>query len=343
MRFITYALFSIVILASLDCSKSPSVVHLHSPVDSIVACIAAENVLTSSGVGYAGTEPEQWRNYLKLEAQASDEELCNLVLHQNPVVRCYAFQALAHRQYANTCRVLLEHISDTVQVRTFFGCVISAEPVAEYLIEVVTPECIDTSFYKLNADERSVLDSVLLYRPQLQLEARAELLARLAPAERHYARVKQIASEEPAPEALPALARFQKSNDVPFIRAILRKNEDRSVCYAIRAVRENPDTAFLQDLLSLFEAEWGHRSYNYQKWRNLYQALARYPCSQTLSLFNRTLDCRDEFRKEILGMFLGVALAKYPNSLYDSLRMRIAQDKALQKDVAEELESETAT
>ena len=110
--------------------------------------------------------------------------------------------------------------------------------------------------------------------------------------------------------------------------------------WSIYAVREFPDTAFYPALVALFEKEWGQKAYDYPKWRILYQALAQYPTDTTKKLFERTLQTKDEFRYNTLGKYLLIALTRYPNPSFTSIKSKIKISDAYRSDLQDEMDIE---
>jgi hypothetical protein len=330
-----------VALVALACSKQ-TVKHTIRPlVDSLVSAIDGENILTSGSVGYAGAEPEQWRRYQLLCSEATDDELSLLTDHKNPVVRCYSFQALAGRKNVDVFPILLNHLDDTAELQTFFGCINMTELAGDYFLDVVTPRYIDSTLYKLTAQQKRIVDSILLNRPGIKLNAKSNLLSDLPPREECYTRIKQIAMNEGSSVAVLALARFNRQGDIEFIKQAL--THDDGEYYAIYAIREFPDSSFFPLLVRVFEREWEEKLYDYSKWRILYQALAKYPCRETYSLFERTIKTKDSFRYQTLGMFLELAISKYPNPIFEPLRQQIKLDKYHLDDLENQKNSEPAT
>jgi len=303
-------------------------------IGKLVLGISKDNVLKSSGVGEAGIRTEQWMRYEKLNLEATDAELRLLTGNENAVVRCYAFQALSHRPGMDLYSILVKHLSDTVSVETFMGCIKSAEKAGDYFLEVVTPDYIDVSSRKLTKNERKLVDSILLFDKSIKLSAKYGLLRVLKPDLKYYNRIKEIAVVENNPVAVLALAKFNNVDDIDIVKKLFG-SEDTEY-YGIYAVREFPEATFYPYLNKVFEREWNRKTYDYPKWRILYQALAKYPTKKTLELFEKTVTTDDGFRYQTLGVYLTVAIRKYPNGLYQSLKDRIKLNKYHLEEVNEE-------
>jgi hypothetical protein len=290
-------------------------------INQIVDSIAADNQYKSSGVGYGGIRTSQWERFVTFKDIATNEELQNLTDHANSVVRCYSFQALAERHDSTTFSILLNHLKDNEYVSTFQGCIMSGTSVGDFFVNVVTPNYISPSAYKLTELERKTLDSILIFDPQIKLSAKSRLIRDLQPKPQYHQRIRQIAKEEKNPTAAITLARFQHGNDIGIINDFF-KNE-KTEYYAIYAAREFPHEDFYPALVKIFKREWKEKYYDYPKWRILYQALAKYDNGQTLEFFERTISTKKRFRRQILGKYLMIAITKYPTENFKVLKPRI--------------------
>jgi hypothetical protein len=207
--------------------------------------------------------------------------------------------------------------------------------VGDFFLDLVTPRYIDLSAKKLTEDQRTLIDSVLLFNKSIKLNSRNGVLYRIKPESKYYKRVKEMATVENNLSALETLAKFKNANDINIIKNAFKK-EDDEYC-AISAVLEFPDRAFYQNLVYVFNEQWAHDHYDSPKWRILYQALAKYPTDKTLELFDRTVTTNDRYRYQTLGVYLTIAINKYPNNLYNSIKEKIKLDKYHLDEVNDEL------
>jgi hypothetical protein len=319
-------------------TTQPSTTTIRSEIQKIVKGIAKDNVLKGEAVGYAGTRTDQWDRYEKLKKDATNTELLTLTDNHNAVVRCYAFQALATKKEIDVFPVVLKHLSDTSTIETFFGCIVSSQTVGDYFVEVVTPEYIDLDAYKLTARQRTTIDSALLFDKSIRISAKYILLSKPKPNPNFYHRIREIAVTENSPVAILALSRFQNENDIGIIKTLF-ENENTEY-YAAYSAREFPNNLFYPYLTKIFEKEWSEKYYDYPKWRILYQALAKYPTSQTYQLFERTTKTTDDFRYQTLGKYLTIAITKYPNKIFEPLKERITLDEYHSNEVKNEIDIE---
>jgi hypothetical protein len=310
-------------------------------LNSYVKCAALniehESILTGSAVGEAGQEPQQWRNFIFLKSVATTNDLLVLTDYKNPVVRCYAFYALAEQKHDSVYSILFRHLCDTSEVETLFGCIGSSEKVGDYFFETVYPmsKVQDTL---LTSTQIHQIDSALLFGTNNKIYARSWLLTKTLPKMELYKRIKEIAINEHLPESILALARFKNKDDIPLIRQYLNNEESRY--YALYGVREFPDTAFYPELLNIFEQNWKEKYYDYPEWRILMQSLVKYPIDKTLALFERILITDDKFRNETLSRYLTIAIKKFPNELFIPIFKRINNDKSDSLETNSEMDAE---
>jgi len=328
-----YILIIMTVLNSLYAQES-----IRPEINQIADSIAADNQYKSSGVGYGGVRTSQWERFVTLKDIATNEELQLLTDHTNSVVRCYSFQALAERHDSTTFSILLNHLKDNEYVSTFQGCIMSGTTVGDFFVNVVTPNYISLSAYKLTEFERQTLDSILIFDPQIKLSAKSRLIKDLLPKPQYHERIRELAKEEKNPTAAISLARFQDENDIEIIKAFF-KNE-KTEYYAIYAAREFPHKDFYPALVKIFEREWKEKYYDYPKWRILYQSLAKYDNEQTLEFFERTINTKNRFRRQTLGKYLMIAITKYPTENFEVLKPRIKLDDYYMNAVQDEMNIE---
>ena len=322
-----YNMMKLTLISTLICLLLASLLvftqstSLRPAIQKLVNSIAKTNVVMGSAVGEAGSRPAQWDEYINLTKAATSKELIELTDNASGVVRCYAFQALANRKDKNIFNILLSHLNDTARIETLFGCTGGTIMVGDYFVDVVTPGLVDPESQKRDDAEKSVLDSILLFDKHINLVAKSQVLNKLSPLKKFYQRVREITVSENTPEAILALAKYKNKNDVSIIARFLK--DESLQFWGIQAAREFPDKTFYPELVQVFENEWNKEKYDYPLWRVLYQALAKYPEEKTSELFDRTIQSTDVFRRNTLGVYLLVALNRYPDTEFASIKSRI--------------------
>jgi hypothetical protein len=114
------------------------------PFKKIINQIAVYPAVDGSAVGIAGMQSEQYRRFLWLKQNATEEELIQLTDNSNANVKVYAFMALCERN-SPVCKEIYErHIADKAQFYKYGGCIQMPEYVnvfyLDYLSRILNPE-----------------------------------------------------------------------------------------------------------------------------------------------------------------------------------------------------------
>jgi hypothetical protein len=282
--------------------------------------MARYNQVDSQGIGESGFESEQWDRFERLRKVATDAELHQLTNYPNAVVRCYAFYAIALRPDTAIFSILINHLRDTARAKTLSFDLGGSDRVSDYFVDVVTPRYIDLKAYKLNQEQKRTLDSVLLFDRDIHSAAKNNMLRQLKPNSKYYQRVKEIVQTENNGDGLIALAKYKNQNDTSLMINYLKSPKE--IYYGLYAVREFPAPVFYPYLIQVFEDQWSKKSYNPSAWRILYQALAQYPTSHTIELFERALKSKDEYRYQTLGEYVFIAITRFPNPIFQDIKSK---------------------
>ena len=268
-------------------------------VEEIVEKIASSSAVASAGVGYLGARLPVYDRFLDLGRVATTDELATLTSHARPVVRVYAFWALAAREGIDPWPILLDHVGDDELVATEFGCSVSQATVGDLFIEGLTSGSFVPTERQLDAERRKILWSTLVTLPN-RLSARARALREIGPDLTLYAKVRVLLSDPVyGPDALVALAKYSRVDDVDLIARELDGRTDEDLEPAYRAIAEFPHPAFLAPLERALERGYDDEHFHVAK-RTLFGAVASY---------------RDQHAADVLGRELGrirlLRLAKY--------------------------------
>jgi hypothetical protein len=299
----------------------------------LVATISKGNRVESAHIGFGGSPSTQWATYEMLKNTATEKQLVALTDHKNAAVRCYSFQALVAKKSPQTFNVLLRHLHDNAGVDTQSGCVGMHIDVGNYFTLLVEPGHGNPEGYKLTRNQIEVLDSIYLHDNSIQLLAKAFALMRAKPTKRNYVIIRKLVQINRDETALVALARYRYPSDRKLIATFFKHDATQSS--ALDAVIEYPDDYFYPFVVKIFEQEWKQKLYDYSKWKSCYKALAKYPRKETIALFDRTTESKDEFRHRTLCTDLLVAISKYPNKVYEPLKSKVKLDDAAMADVRE--------
>ncbi|MCB9338576.1 MAG: hypothetical protein H6577_10670 [Lewinellaceae bacterium] len=105
--------------------------------------IEKENEIHSDAVGYRGEKTSQYKRFEKLTRKAKIDELVELTEHPSPVVRGYAFWALAKRNYKKLEEIFIKHLRDEEKLKLYEGCIGLNTSVINFLYQVVSPNLLD--------------------------------------------------------------------------------------------------------------------------------------------------------------------------------------------------------
>jgi len=298
-----------------DALKAFGLVHDTLSLKALVADITKTNVLMGGAVGIDGRRPEQWDRFDLLRTKASDQELIALTDDTNAVVRCYAFQALAEKNYVDVYPIVICHLSDTATVRTINGCLIGSKKAGDLMLDKVYSKCGQDGNRHLNTDQREVVDSLLIYGNDNRLDKRNMVLSRMEPAKRYYVGVRRLATVEKNKEAVVALSKYRKKSDIPIIKEFL--NDPRSQIFGFAAVKNFPDPSFYPYLEKALKDEIKNDKEN--DVQELYYAIVQYKNKASRELLKFALSEAKDMKYIHHSDYLSQALREYPAPIYEGL------------------------
>ncbi len=118
----------------------------------------------------------------------------------------------------------------------------------------------------------------------IDIENKKIALQRFIPKETYYEQIRDLAIGK-EPEALIALAKYKKSQDVEILKSSL--SDDNAVYSALWAVREFPSKELLNDVIKVYERKIQKPTgFSYMEIRILYQALVQFDSNKVDSLLN---------------------------------------------------------
>ena len=300
--------------------------EISSEVKMLVDSIASENVLMSSAVGFTAIKPDQYKRFEKLQEIVTVFELIKLTNHQNGVVRCYAFWDLASKDTASIFQIVIDHLEDNEVIETQFGCIGGAERVGDFFVNVVTPDRIDNSVYKLTSVQSKTIDSLLLHSDNKSLYAKYELLSKIEPTESNYQRIREIAINEKIPQSIVALSKYRKQQDIPIIEDLLKDSETEY--WGFRCVQYFPDTVFFKYLINWHSKTIDLKTgFNSPKFRVFYKALVQYETEQSKQIMLQSIRDTKRYGKKLHNKYVMIALLKYPNYYFDEVRLYLKVDR----------------
>src|SRR6185312_1487150 len=205
---------------------------------------AATTLGQLGGIYYGFDESSEGIAFLKFRTEARPEELVELCDNDNPVLRAYAYLALALDRNFDLFSVLINHLNDTAKISILYCDDGYDQRVGDFYYTVATGRYDDVNGLQISERERSTIDSLLIFFPGVRLEAKSNVLLKIDSITGYYARIRQIATVEKNDNAVVALAKFQRSRDIPLISYLLQSGVRATQYLGLRAVRSFPDSTF---------------------------------------------------------------------------------------------------
>jgi hypothetical protein len=313
-----YSLITIAVLSVLFACKGKQENHVSKSISEIVKDIAKTNILMGYAVGMGGERPEQWDRYEALCSGATDNELLALTNDTNSVVRCYAFQALAGKKTTDLFHVMLKHLADTAVVHQLYGCLGRSQKVGDFFLETVTDTSDNDRVWKLNVNQKAVIDSLLIFEKGNDLEARDRLLTEIEPEERYYKRLRKFITAQNNELLVVALSKYRKPQDKHLIEVLIRDPYRQTNGFT--AVRNFPDRSFFPVLEETLKNEVrANNSGNDVRLQMLYEAIVQYKDKASRQLLMSVLSEAKNMQYIYHSDYLQMALKKYPATIYEGL------------------------
>lgn len=275
------------------------------------ATLAGAEEFHDDAIGYAGVKSATYRAYEVLRDSESVEELTRLTEHKNPIMRLYAFRALAERHKEVDLFPLLEkRMEDRANVKTQFGCIAGDQTVVDLLLE--------SYGQKLPAKQQELLLACVL---QLQppINSRQRLLLHWSIPRRYAPRLREIASEDPA--ALVALAKQQNPDDLALVEAALTSSSRDRRYFGLWSAKEFPHSSLLPKLLDLSGSILASRHPGTQ--RAYFEALVNHDDPRVVGILASPLAAPSKARTtRLLRENAFLAIAAQPSSRFQDLYFR---------------------
>ncbi len=281
--------------------------------------------------GLTGDTTEQWHYFIEFANRYAEKELIELCTHENPLIRCFAFQALADNCSSNVYSILIDHLSDTTEFKRFYGCMSGTDRVTDNFLDAVGYDKETQTRFSLTNEQLNYIDSVLLFRDEIkmkdflsdiELRSRRYMLKRLKPVPHFHDRIREIAKDG-VYEALPLLAKYKNPADTSvFINYLLDDgfgNRGRIMTINVRrALKYFPHPAFYTILKKQLVEEVGTNAISDDiESYPLYVALAQYPNKETRLLFEQVIRDSPEREVETRSAFIYYATSKDTTKIFD--------------------------
>jgi hypothetical protein len=157
---------------------------------SIVDSMSKYGVYQGMYLGPTDRISPQWKNYEALVEKNSKNQLAELYEHRDPIVRCYAFKALAEICSPKVYNILLKHLSDTSEFDRIYGCLSDKDRVTDNFLDQLGYNKRRATRFNLTEEQYNYIDSILLFRDEIkqrswvgsiEYRSRRDMLRRIKP------------------------------------------------------------------------------------------------------------------------------------------------------------------
>lgn len=225
-----------------------------------------------------------------IDRNASDDELAWLSRSEHPLLRAVAFRLLLKRPGVDHFDLIMHHLDDSAMVQVDWGeWGLRPKMVSDYLI--------GEARWKTESDRMKTVEQIIMKHDYLDEAYYA--LNRIDIHEKYYPFIKEMSlRDRPFDErenALYALARFKKKEDIPLIKDILLTHRGYLGSQSFRLMEEFPDSSYM----AVFEMFYPRRFYrticrdqNVELAEEFLQSLASYKTDSSAKLLSAILNRR---------------------------------------------------
>lgn len=201
-------------------------------------CTLQPGLIAAVTEGHVGREGADF-----ISRNATDYELIQLSRCEHPILRAHALAEMTHRPSFDHMKVMLEHLDDTANIFVDNG---------EWGLEIrtVSDNMIENGQWKTTMDRQKLIDEIL--RHHNTLRSAYTCLRHVDAPEKYYGSFKEMVTRDrnyaEIEEALYALAKCRKPEDIPLIRDILNRSTAMMTSQSFDLMRDFPDTAYIEVL-----------------------------------------------------------------------------------------------
>lgn len=271
---------------------------------------------------------DPYHPYQFLRDTAEIEDLVKLLSSDHPYIRTYSFAALSHRNYKDLFKNVLENLKDTTTISIFTD---------DYGYDTTPPDMmLQYIAEKLSTKEKDTIAQLILTKYN-HLRTINEILLFHKPIPKDYLTIKTIVQESRTGKfGIVALARYQKSEDIEFIKSGF-KNTDYYSGYKVffMAIEAFPHWTFKQELIEYKKTI--NKGYDMTGLDYYFNALAKYQddnCTQVIKEFVEHKEYESETYKDYNLAMIYKSLKKYYSPTYEPLIKQI-EDNISDKNMLE--------
>ena len=302
----------------IDTINKFDISKLSNQTKKIVKALNAAEQVEGKNMYHSGIPSKFYPYFEILKTKAGKTELIELTRHPKPVTRYYAFWALSDLRTGSDTLfdIVKNHLNDTARVHTQFGCIGGTTTVGDYMLN----ELRYSDHYEISREQDKEIDSLLFWVGSNSIEARNRAIGKMNRTGENYAKLKKILTEEKNAYALLPLLKYNKSEDLKFIREFI----SISPYYAFMAAEAFPQTLSASD----FKDFQKHKpdDFSNQTWILMYKAAMKLQKDSAIEILSNIFDNPNEkYTRERHAEFLRWTLEESNNTEYTlPIKLKIA-------------------
>lgn len=302
-------------------------------------------------VGVGRYKTESYTLYQQLTLNATIKELIQLVEHENAVVQCYSIKALGEKTSVNILPILFSQLSNTKNMLTICSSSPQTQKVFDYvyaqlnyhekkgrisLSENQKDQVYQNILYNNYSDylayigqfqdhpanasgkQQGIDNNLANYRTT----ALDDVLIKISPKPAYYDRIREFTEASISNNAIIALAKYQRKEDVALIKEHYPKFQMHTTW--LRAIFEFPDPWFLSDLEELQKQYLDKQYCRVNMICRFYSVLLQYKNPKSIEIIKYGLENMKYSKNQTCHLeALYAALELFPDPFYTNLKNNI--------------------
>ena len=259
-------------------------------------------------------------NFLK--DSCTKDELLKMINFENPLVRVRAYGAIVNRNEPDYFLILLNHLDDTAKVTWWYY----DDAAGDFMVSDLMIRKAERERKLTRPQKDSLVDIVLTKHPYLDVAG--WMIQEVEPQEKYYSIIKEKSKvkTDRCGEQLGtcyALSKFNKKEDLEFLRSIFINLENPCEDWIFRSIEENPNEIYFPVLITYFnETVKKKRQQTYDDLKIYCGAVAQYETQNSLDILialTKKETYPDSWYLPHNKEYVFKAIHKYKSPIYDSI------------------------
>lgn len=356
LYMVKFFAYSVIFLFVFDTTYGSKPAYMGKPeirptIIEIVNQLSEINRFECELVGVGRNKTESAALYQQLTLNATTKELIQLVEHDNAVVQCYSIKALGEKESVDILPVLFSQLSNAKNMLTICGSSQQTQKVFDYvyaqlkyyekkgkitLSENQKDQVYQNILYNNFTDyityinqfknhtsestgkQKGIDNNLANYRPT----ALDDVLLRIQPKPAYYQRIREITEASISNNAIIALAKYQRKEDVALIKEYYPKFQNHTTW--LNAILEFPDPWFLSDLEELQKQYLDKQFCRVNMICRYYAVLLQYKNQESIEIIKYGLEHMKYTKNQSCHLeALYAALELFPDPYYNNLKNNV--------------------